>query len=171
MKEVIAVIVMGLFVGIIIGEPVTTFDIVLGIITSVFLFVVWVITYEPDEFEEKGWDVVLKSLLTNNVIHYREKDFENYTEVVFWRYFEEYYNLIEFQIGRSFWTNRKKVKVIVTHIDYENSVNSKDCKKGTFKCEEDVNELLEIIDDATENYFKKRGFSLFYMKRKSNNQN
>ena len=79
MKEIIAVIVMGLFVGIIIGEPVTTFEIILGIITLVFLFVVWVITYEPDEFEDKGWDVVLKSLLTNNVIHHREKDFEDYS--------------------------------------------------------------------------------------------
>ena len=160
MKEIIAVIVMGLFVGIIIGEPVTTFEIILGIITLVFLFVVWVITYEPDEFEDKGWDVVLKSLLTNNVIHHREKDFEDYKEVVFWRYRDEYYNRIEFQIVRSFWTNRKKIKVRVTHMDYENDY-CEDCKKRTFKCEEDVNELLEIIDDATENYFKKRGYRLF----------
>ena len=157
MKEVIAVIVMCLFVGIIIGEPVTTFEIVLGIITSVFLFVVWVITYEPDEFEDKGWDVVLKSLLTNDVIHYREKDFEDYKEVVFWRAYDSFYNRIEFQIGRSFWTNRKKIKVIVTHMEYNKNgccVDVWDCKKGTFKCEEDVNELLEIINDATEKYFR-----------------
>ena len=55
-------------------------------------------------------------------------------------------------------------------MDYENNY-CKECKKGTFKCEEDVNYLLEIIDDATENYFRKRGYSLFYMKRKSNKQN
>lgn len=167
MKEVIAVIVMGLFVGIIIGEPVTTFDIILGIIVSFGLLLYWAMTYEPDEFEEKGWDVVLKSILTNNVIHYREKDFEDYTEVVFWRAYDLFYNRIEFQIGRSFWTNRKNVKVRVTHMDYENDY-CEDCKKRTFKCEEDVNELLKIIDDATEKYFKKRGYSLFYMKRKSN---
>lgn len=155
MKEVIAVIVMCLFVGIIIGEPVTTFDIVLGIITSVFLFVVLVFNYEPDEFEDKGWDVVLKSLLTNNVIHYREKEFDDYKEVVFWRAHELFYNRIEFQIVRSFWTNRKKIKVIVTHMDYKNG-HCEDCKKRTFKCEEDVNELLEIIKDATENYFSMR---------------
>lgn len=158
MKEIIAVIVMGLFVGIIIGEPVTTFDIILGIITLVFLFVVWVFNYEPDEFEDKGWDVVLKSLLANEVIYYREREFDDYKEVVFWRYFDEYYNRIEFQIGRSFWTNRKKIKVRVTHMDYENNY-CEDCKKRTFKCEEDINELLEIINDATEKYFRKRGMT------------
>lgn len=169
MKGVIVMIVVGLFIGFVIGEPVTTFDIVLGILVSIELLMYWVVTYEPDEFEDKGWNVVLKSLLTNNVIHYREKDFDDYTEVVFWRYFEEYYNHIEFQIGRSFWTNRKKVKIIVTHLDYENNY-CEECKKRTFKCEEDVNELLEIIDDATEKYFTKRGYSLFYMKRKSNKE-
>ena len=163
MKEVIAVIVMCLFVGIIIGEPVTTFEIVLGIITSVFLFVVWVITYEPDEFEEKGWGVVLNSLLTNGVIHHRETDFEDYKEVVFWRAYDLIYNRIEFQIGRSFWTNRKKIKVRVTNMYYENNrcVCCEDCKKRTFKCEEDVNELLEMIDDATEKFYTKRGYRLF----------
>ena len=161
MKEIIAVIVMGLFVGIIIGEPVTTFDIILGIIVSIWLLLYWVMTYEPDEFEDKGWDVVLKSILTNDVIHHREKEFEDYKEVVFWRYFEEYCNRIEFQIGRSFWTNRKKIKVRVTHMDYKNGrcVDVEDCKKRTFKCEEDVNELLEIINDATEKYFRKRGMT------------
>lgn len=163
MKEVITVIVMCLFVGVIIGEPVTTFDIVLGIITSVFLFVVWVFNYEPDEFEDKGWDVVLKSLLTNNVIHHREKDFEDYKEVVFWRAYDSFYNRIEFRIGRSFWTNRKNIKVRLTHMDYKNGrcVDVEDCKKRTFKCEEDVNELLEIINDATEKFYTKRGYRLF----------
>lgn len=163
MKEVIVVIVMGLFVGIIIGEPVTTFDIVLGIITSVLLFVVWVFNYESDEFEDKGWDVVLKSLLTNDVIHHREKDFEDYKEVVFWRAYDSFYNRIEFQIVCSFWTNRKKIKVRVTHMEYKNGrcVDVDDCKKRTFKCEEDVNELLEIINDATEKFYTKRGYRLF----------
>lgn len=159
MREVIAVIVMCLFVGIIIDEPVTTFDIVLGIIVSIGLLLYWVLywvmTYEPDEFEDKGWDVVLKSLLTNDVIHYREKDFDDYKEVVFWRVYDLFYNRIEFQIGRSFWTNRKKIKVIVTNMDYENG-HCEDCKKRTFKCEEDVNELLEIIKYATETYFSMR---------------
>lgn len=160
MKEVIAVIVMGLFVGIIIGEPVTTFDIVLGIIVSIGLLLYWVMTYEPDEFEDKGWYVVLKSLLTNDVIHHREKDFDDCKEVVFWRAYDSFYNRIEFQIGRSFWTNRKKIKVIVTHMDYKNDY-CKDCKKRTFKCEEDVDELLEIIKDATEKFYTKRGYRLF----------
>lgn len=155
MKEVIAVIVMCLFVGVILGEPVTTFDIILGIIVSIWLLLCWVMTYKPDEFEDKGWDVVLKSLLTNNVIHYKERDYDDYKEVVFWRYFNLYYNRIEFQIRRSFWTNRKKIKVIVTHMDYENDY-CEDCKKRTFKCEKDVNELLEIIEDATEKYFRMR---------------
>jgi hypothetical protein len=163
MKEVMAVIVMCLFVGIIIGEPVTTFDTILGIIVSIWLLLCWVMTYEPDEFEDKGWDVVLKSILTNDVIHHREKEFEDYKEVVFWRAYDSFYNRIEFQIGRSFWTNRKKIKVRVTHMDYKNGrcVNVEDCKKRTFKCEEDVNELLEIIEDATEKFYTKRGYRLF----------
>ena len=82
MKEIIAVIVLSLFVGIILGEPVTTFDIILGIIVSIGLILYWIMTYEPDEFEDKGWDVVLKSLLTNNVIHYRERDFEDCKDVI-----------------------------------------------------------------------------------------
>jgi cell division septum initiation protein DivIVA len=45
-------------------------------------------------------------------------------------------------------------------MDYKNNY-CEDCKKRTFKCEEDVNELLEMIEDATEKFYTKRGYRLF----------
>lgn len=133
-----------------------TSDIIFIVLTCICLLIYWVCSYEIDEFDEKGCDVVLKSILMNDVTHIVEKEYCDYKKIVFYRANNLLYNHIEFQIGHSFWGGRMKIKVIVTHLDWENvdGRNYGVCKTMTFKDEKDVNELLEMIEDAKDKHYK-----------------